>query len=132
MTDSSTEHATRNTHFAALTIILLTVRVRIQPDIIAQAGQLGRLGVGIVAQSPQICPADRRLYALRDVTATVRAMIAGRPGGPVSAAGRRRRPRRGRRRGCRGPGPALRERRKTSETSRASIRAASCLVIGRP
>ena len=33
--------------------------------------QLERIGVGVVSQSERIVPADRILYALRDVTATV-------------------------------------------------------------
>ncbi len=33
--------------------------------------QLGEIGVVMMGQTPEICPADRKLYALRDVTATV-------------------------------------------------------------
>jgi pyrimidine-nucleoside phosphorylase len=35
------------------------------------AAQLSRIGVFMIGQTDKICPADRKLYALRDVTATV-------------------------------------------------------------
>lgn len=33
--------------------------------------QIGRIGVAMMGQTESICPADKKLYALRDVTATV-------------------------------------------------------------
>ena len=36
--------------------------------------QLRRVGVAMVAPSTDFAPADRRMYAIRDVTATVRAI----------------------------------------------------------
>lgn len=40
--------------------------------------QINRIGVGIIAQSGKLAPADKRMYAIRDVTATVEntALIA--------------------------------------------------------
>lgn len=44
-------------------------RTRLDPD--AMRHQLDRIGVIMVGQGPDLAPADGRLYALRDVTATV-------------------------------------------------------------
>jgi len=44
-------------------------RVQLTPD--EFVSQVARIGVAVIAQSPDIDPADKRMYALRDVTATV-------------------------------------------------------------
>lgn len=44
-------------------------RVDLPPDTIR--AQVEKIGVAVVAQSSSLAPADKRLYALRDVTATV-------------------------------------------------------------
>jgi pyrimidine-nucleoside phosphorylase len=40
----------------------------------AFAKQVETLGVSIIGQTEEICPADKRIYALRDVTATVESL----------------------------------------------------------
>ena len=45
--------------------------LRADLDIPAYRKQLAALGVVMIGQTPQIAPADRKLYALRDVTGTV-------------------------------------------------------------
>jgi pyrimidine-nucleoside phosphorylase len=40
----------------------------------AYAAQIRRIGVSMIGQTAEIAPADRKLYALRDVTATVESI----------------------------------------------------------
>jgi pyrimidine-nucleoside phosphorylase len=44
---------------------------RVDLDLAEFRSVLARCGMGLIGQTPEIAPADRRLYALRDVTATV-------------------------------------------------------------
>jgi len=44
---------------------------RVHLDLAEFRSVLARCGMGLIGQTPEIAPADRRLYALRDVTATV-------------------------------------------------------------
>lgn len=43
--------------------------IRLSPEAFVQ--QVREIGIAIIGQTDEICPADKRLYALRDVTATV-------------------------------------------------------------
>ncbi len=45
------------------------MRIELSPD--EFIAQVRRVGVAVIAQSPDIDPADKKMYALRDVTATV-------------------------------------------------------------
>ena len=51
---------------------------RVQMDVDSYKAQLASLGVVMIGQTAEIAPADRKIYALRDVTATVanRSFIA--------------------------------------------------------
>jgi len=44
---------------------------RVRVGVERAAAQLERLGVGMMGQTDRFCPADKKLYALRDVTGTV-------------------------------------------------------------
>lgn len=43
----------------------------VQPSLLKFKGVVKELGMAIISQTPQLAPADSRLYAIRDVTATV-------------------------------------------------------------
>lgn len=44
---------------------------QVEMDVDRFVQQVTRVGVAVIAQSPDICPADKKMYALRDVTGTV-------------------------------------------------------------
>jgi pyrimidine-nucleoside phosphorylase len=48
------------------------MRVDLEPDAFIE--QVRRIGIAVMAQTPDIDPADKKMYALRDVTATVPAV----------------------------------------------------------
>jgi pyrimidine-nucleoside phosphorylase len=47
---------------------------RVELDPSSMRAQVGRIGCALVGQSPELVPADKLLYSLRDVTATVDCM----------------------------------------------------------
>jgi pyrimidine-nucleoside phosphorylase len=47
---------------------------RVGLSIAEYKAQLGRIGVALIGQTDELAPADRKLYALRDVTATVESI----------------------------------------------------------
>jgi pyrimidine-nucleoside phosphorylase len=47
---------------------------RVDLPLDAYAAQLGRIGVAMIGQTAELVPADRKLYALRDATATVESI----------------------------------------------------------
>ena len=46
----------------------------VQPDLSDFKKIVAELGVAIIAQTPDLAPADRRLYSIRDITATVESI----------------------------------------------------------
>lgn len=44
---------------------------RVEMSVETFVEQVKRVGIAVIAQSPDICPADKKMYALRDVTGTV-------------------------------------------------------------
>ncbi|MCX8007365.1 MAG: thymidine phosphorylase [Coriobacteriia bacterium] len=44
---------------------------RVEMDVDAFVEQVRRVRIAVIAQSPDVCPADKKMYALRDVTGTV-------------------------------------------------------------
>ena len=47
---------------------------RVDLPLAVYAAQLGRIGVAMIGQTAELVPADRKLYALRDATATVESI----------------------------------------------------------
>ncbi|GAV31200.1 pyrimidine-nucleoside phosphorylase [Coriobacteriaceae bacterium EMTCatB1] len=44
---------------------------RVEMEVEQFVEQVRSVGIAVIAQSPEICPADKKMYALRDVTGTV-------------------------------------------------------------
>lgn len=47
---------------------------RVDYSIKEYAQKIAEIGVCLIGQTPEICPADKKLYALRDVTATIQSI----------------------------------------------------------
>jgi len=46
----------------------------VQPDLSVFKNIVAELGMAIISQTPELAPADRRLYSIRDITATVESI----------------------------------------------------------